>query len=191
MIGIANQHGLSGLSTRVLESTIDAAAAERETLRFLDAWLGTGTIADVRQQRVPGRRFLARTSRRSRGFFTLSQSRREHTSRNWRCAGPRRSPRGSARHPVTSTWMTCASRSASCNIIASACCVSSDSASLGPLAVTRSSRLAPSRRMDDDARRIPPPASRPPGTSRFRPPYPDSGTGCRCLARTSHRASSG
>src|SRR6266404_4347191 len=37
-----NQHGGSGLSARVLASTVNAAAAERETLRFVDTWLEPG-----------------------------------------------------------------------------------------------------------------------------------------------------
>ena len=34
-----NQHSHSGLWTRVLESSVDAAAAERETLAFLETWV--------------------------------------------------------------------------------------------------------------------------------------------------------
>src|ERR1700676_2740188 len=37
-----NQHGRSGLSTRVSASATDAAAAERETLRFLETLLEPG-----------------------------------------------------------------------------------------------------------------------------------------------------
>src|ERR1700730_2739015 len=40
-----SQHGRSGLSARVLASGVDAAAAERETLRFLVTWLCTGRSA--------------------------------------------------------------------------------------------------------------------------------------------------
>src|ERR1700734_1718907 len=37
-----NQHGRSGLVARVLGSAVDAAAAERETLRFLELWAEPG-----------------------------------------------------------------------------------------------------------------------------------------------------
>jgi hypothetical protein len=47
------QHGHSGLTERVLNSEIDAAEAERQTLAFSSAMGAGGRIADVRQQHLP------------------------------------------------------------------------------------------------------------------------------------------
>jgi oligoribonuclease len=55
-----NQHGRSGLSTRVLASAIDTAAAERETLRFLEAWAEPGRSPMCGNSICQDRRFLAR-----------------------------------------------------------------------------------------------------------------------------------
>jgi oligoribonuclease len=55
-----NQHGRSGLAVRVLASAIDAAAAERETLRFLEAWAEPGKSPMCGNSICQDRRFLAR-----------------------------------------------------------------------------------------------------------------------------------
>ncbi len=55
-----NQHGRSGLSARVLASAIDTAAAERETLRFLEVWAEPGRSPMCGNSICQDRRFLAR-----------------------------------------------------------------------------------------------------------------------------------
>jgi oligoribonuclease len=64
-----NQHGRSGLSDRVLASTIDAAAAERETLRFLETWAEPGRSPMCGNSVCQDRRFLARYMPTLEGFF--------------------------------------------------------------------------------------------------------------------------
>ena len=55
-----NQHGRSGLSARVLASTMDAAAAEHETLEFLESWAEPGRSPMCGNSICQDRRFLAR-----------------------------------------------------------------------------------------------------------------------------------
>jgi len=115
-----NQHGRSGLSARVLASTVDVAAAERETLRFLETWLEPGRSPMCGNSVCQDRRFLARHMPALERFFhyrNLDVSTLKELALRWR----RRSQRGFARTPVTSRWMTCASRSASCSTIANGC----------------------------------------------------------------------
>jgi oligoribonuclease len=64
-----NQHGRSGLSDRVLASAIDAAAAERETLRFLETWAEPGRSPMCGNSVCQDRRFLARYMPTLEGFF--------------------------------------------------------------------------------------------------------------------------
>jgi oligoribonuclease len=64
-----NQHGRSGLSTRVLASAIDAAAAERETLKFLEAWAEAGKSPMCGNSICQDRRFLARHMPALERFF--------------------------------------------------------------------------------------------------------------------------
>jgi oligoribonuclease len=64
-----NQHGRSGLSARVLASDIDAAAAERETLEFLGAWLEPGKSPMCGNSVCQDRRFLARYMPELERFF--------------------------------------------------------------------------------------------------------------------------
>jgi len=64
-----NQHGRSGLCARVLASTVDAAAAERETLRFLDTWLESGRSPMCGNSVCQDRRFLARHMPALERFF--------------------------------------------------------------------------------------------------------------------------
>ena len=64
-----NQHGRSGLSARVLASAVDAAAAERETLRFLEAWVEPGRSPMCGNSICQDRRFLARHMPSLERFF--------------------------------------------------------------------------------------------------------------------------
>jgi oligoribonuclease len=64
-----NQHGRSGLSARVLASTVDAAAAERETLRFLETWVQAGKSPICGNSICQDRRFLARHMPTLERFF--------------------------------------------------------------------------------------------------------------------------
>jgi len=64
-----NQHGRSGLSARVVASTVDTAAAERETLRFLELWLEPGKSPMCGNSVCQDRRFLARRMPALERFF--------------------------------------------------------------------------------------------------------------------------
>jgi oligoribonuclease len=64
-----SQHARSGLSTRVLASTVDSAAAERETLRFLESWLEPGRSPMCGNSVCQDRRFLARYMPALERFF--------------------------------------------------------------------------------------------------------------------------
>jgi oligoribonuclease len=64
-----NQHGRSGLSTRVLASAIDTAAAERETVRFLEVWAEPGRSPMCGNSICQDRRFLARLMPTLERFF--------------------------------------------------------------------------------------------------------------------------
>jgi oligoribonuclease len=64
-----NQHGRSGLAARVLGSAIDAAAAERETLRFLELWAEPGRSPMCGNSICQDRRFLARHMPTLERFF--------------------------------------------------------------------------------------------------------------------------
>jgi oligoribonuclease len=64
-----SQHGRSGLSTRVLASAIDEAAAERETLRFLETLAETGRSPMCGNSVCQDRRFLARHMPTLERFF--------------------------------------------------------------------------------------------------------------------------
>jgi oligoribonuclease len=63
------QHGSSGLMQRVLESRIDAAAAERATLEFLQAWVEAGRSPMCGNSICQDRRFLARLMPALERFF--------------------------------------------------------------------------------------------------------------------------
>ena len=63
------QHGSSGLAERVLTSEIDAAAAERATLQFLEAWAEAGRSPMCGNSICQDRRFLARLMPKLEGFF--------------------------------------------------------------------------------------------------------------------------
>jgi oligoribonuclease len=64
-----NQHGGSGLSARVLASRIDTAAAERETLSFLESWVEPRRSPMCGNSICQDRRFLARLMPALERFF--------------------------------------------------------------------------------------------------------------------------
>jgi oligoribonuclease len=64
-----NQHGRSGLSARVLASSVDARAAEQATLRFLETWLEPGKSPMCGNSVCQDRRFLARHMPTLESFF--------------------------------------------------------------------------------------------------------------------------
>ena len=63
------QHGGSGLLQRVLDSRIDAAAAERATLEFLQTWVEAGRSPMCGNSICQDRRFLARLMPALERFF--------------------------------------------------------------------------------------------------------------------------
>ena len=63
------QHGESGLTARVLESTATAADAEEETIRFLSAWVEAGASPMCGNSICQDRRFLAREMPELERFF--------------------------------------------------------------------------------------------------------------------------
>jgi oligoribonuclease len=63
------QHGSSGLTARVLASQIDAAAAERATVKFLEAWAEPGRSPMCGNSICQDRRFLARLMPKLERFF--------------------------------------------------------------------------------------------------------------------------
>jgi len=81
-----SQHGRSGLTARVLASAIDSAAAERETLRFLDTWLEPGKSPMCGNSICQDRRFLARHMPALERFFhyrNLDVSTLKELARRW------------------------------------------------------------------------------------------------------------
>ena len=63
------QHGGSGLAARVLASRTDTAAAERETLAFLETWAEKGRSPMCGNSICQDRRFLARLMPTLERFF--------------------------------------------------------------------------------------------------------------------------
>lgn len=63
------QHGESGLTERVLQSTVDARAAEQQTLAFLGAWVDAGASPMCGNSICQDRRFLAREMPELEKFF--------------------------------------------------------------------------------------------------------------------------
>jgi oligoribonuclease len=88
-----NQHGRSGLSARVSASTVDAAAAERETVRFLETWVEAGKSPMCGNSICQDRRFLARHMPTLERFFhyrNLDVSTLKELAQRWApkiCAG--------------------------------------------------------------------------------------------------------
>ncbi|HXP64790.1 MAG TPA: oligoribonuclease [Steroidobacteraceae bacterium] len=64
-----NQHGRSGLTARVLASDVDAAAAERRTLAFLEEWVEARRSPMCGNSICQDRRFLARYMPALEAFF--------------------------------------------------------------------------------------------------------------------------
>mgnify|MGYP001343462896 FL=1 len=62
-------HGASGLLTRVRASLLDVAAAEEETLRFLNQWVPAGKSPLCGHSICQDRRFLARAMPRLEAWF--------------------------------------------------------------------------------------------------------------------------
>jgi oligoribonuclease len=63
------QHGESGLTERVLKSSIAAAEAERQTLEFLRSWVDIGKSPMCGNSICQDRRFLAREMPQLEGYF--------------------------------------------------------------------------------------------------------------------------
>ncbi len=63
------QHGKSGLTARVLASTVSAQEAEQQTLAFLQQWVPHGTSPICGNSICQDRRFLARHMRELEAFF--------------------------------------------------------------------------------------------------------------------------
>jgi oligoribonuclease len=63
------QHGQSGLVDRVLTSSVTLAAAEQQTIDFLEHWVSIGASPMCGNSICQDRRFLAREMPRLEGFF--------------------------------------------------------------------------------------------------------------------------
>ena len=80
------QHGNSGLTERVRRSQADAAMAERETLAFLETWVGKGASPMCGNSICQDRRFLARLMPTLEDFFhyrNLDVSSLKELARRW------------------------------------------------------------------------------------------------------------
>ncbi|MCP5437329.1 MAG: oligoribonuclease [Sedimenticolaceae bacterium] len=80
------QHGNSGLTERVRQSQADAAMAERETLAFLETWVGKGASPMCGNSICQDRRFLARLMPTLEDFFhyrNLDVSSLKELARRW------------------------------------------------------------------------------------------------------------
>jgi len=80
------QHGGSGLTERVRLSTFDSAAAERETLAFLDNWVVKGASPMCGNSICQDRRFMARLMPTLEEFFhyrNLDVSSLKELARRW------------------------------------------------------------------------------------------------------------
>src|ERR1700743_653333 len=64
-----NQHGRSGLTARVLASDVDATAADRRTLAFLEEWVEARRSPMCGNSICQDRRFLARYMPALEAFF--------------------------------------------------------------------------------------------------------------------------
>ena len=81
-----NQHGGSGLTERVRKSAVDAAVAERETLAFLENWVGKGDSPMCGNSICQDRRFMARLMPTLEDFFhyrNLDVSSLKELARRW------------------------------------------------------------------------------------------------------------
>ena len=159
------QHGSSGLSARVLASRIDTAAAERETLAFLESWAERGRSPMCGNGICQDRRFLARHMPALERFFhyrNLDVSTLKELAQRW-------APQIAQEFQKSSTHLRAGRRAR----IDSRAAILSRAVSAHGLTRRRSS------------------AGRPRETSRSRPPCPDSRTSCRCLDQPASAASSG
>ncbi len=80
------QHGQSGLTTRVLQSTHSAADAERETLAFLQQWVPKGISPMCGNSICQDRRFMARLMPDLEDYFhyrNLDVSSLKELARRW------------------------------------------------------------------------------------------------------------
>lgn len=81
------QHGQSGLTARVRESTVDTAAAEQQTLDFLAGYIKPGSSPICGNSICQDRRFLARHMPALEAFFhyrNLDVSTLKELARRWR-----------------------------------------------------------------------------------------------------------
>jgi oligoribonuclease len=81
------QHGHSGLTERVLNSEIDAAEAERQTLAFLAQWVPAGASPMCGNSICQDRRFLWRGMPQLEAFFhyrNLDVSTIKELAKRWR-----------------------------------------------------------------------------------------------------------
>lgn len=81
-----SHHGASGLWQRVLESNVDAAAAEAATLRFVAAWVPTGKSPICGNSICQDRRFLVRCMPQLERYFhyrNLDVSTLKELARRW------------------------------------------------------------------------------------------------------------
>lgn len=81
------QHGHSGLTERVLNSEIDAAEAERQTLEFLAQWVPAGASPMCGNSICQDRRFLWRGMPQLEAFFhyrNLDVSTIKELAKRWR-----------------------------------------------------------------------------------------------------------
>ena len=80
-------HGRSGLTERVRASTVDEAAAERETIAFLERYVGKGKSPMCGNSICQDRRFLAVTMPKLEAFFhyrNLDVSTLKELARRWK-----------------------------------------------------------------------------------------------------------
>jgi len=80
-------HGRSGLTERVRASTVDEAAAERETIAFLERYVGKGKSPMCGNSICQDRRFLAVTMPALEAFFhyrNLDVSTLKELARRWK-----------------------------------------------------------------------------------------------------------
>ena len=80
------QHGGSGLTERVRNSTVDNAAAEAQTLAFLEQWVGKGDSPMCGNSICQDRRFMARLMPTLEDFFhyrNLDVSSLKELARRW------------------------------------------------------------------------------------------------------------
>lgn len=81
-----NQHGKSGLWQRVVDSQVDHATAEAETLAFLEPWVGAGKSPMCGNSICQDRRFLHRQMPQLERFFHyrhLDVSTLKELARRW------------------------------------------------------------------------------------------------------------